>query len=310
MSGGDLWYGRDGIRYPVNARRATTYGWRGDGNSGGGGNGGGGGILPDWPEQDPDTVSGWNLRYSTDFQDLSGWDVKNGQTQNNDNSVNLAKNVLPGSVADSKGLTIEGYRESGYSQPFTSGEIYGTGQPNMILPNYFRLCVIGRTAKANGFWPAIMWMRPYSGGDGSNGEIDVMEYMGGRVENQSRMRIAVTMHNEYGSSQDSAKKPIYIDQLPNPDNLSLDDLLERPHKYVIEKTPGYINIWIDGVQRTFSAADKGWWNRIMEAANRTWYMRITLQIGAGSSTAVVPNPDTGWNYDVMQVASVKTWDMS
>lgn len=249
-------------------------------------------------EPPPTQPPGWELHYETDFSDLSGWQVRD-ETQSNDNSRNIPDNVLPGSVGSGEGLTILGKREPGYNRPFTSGEIHGVSD-ELVLPNYFRAEVVGRVTDESGIWPALLWFRPVNSDDG---EIDVMEYMGGRPENDDRQRFAVTMHNEYGPTQDSAKGPIFIDKLDN-------DSVTGTHRYTIEKTPGQIKVWIDDdVEHAsvFSSSDKDWWNEIMEAPGRTWYPRITLQVGAGSGKAVVPNPDASWSESSLEVDSLRVW---
>ncbi len=84
-----------------------------------------------------------------------------------------------------------------------------------------------------------------------------------------------------------------------------------PHRYTMEKVAGSITVWVDGRKvSTFTAADKYWWNRIMESATRTWYPRITLQIGAGSAAQIVPNPASTWQSTKMGVTSLKLWTRS
>lgn len=245
------------------------------------------------PVTDP---AGWTLRYSTDFSNLDGWTVRE-ETQDNDNSRNLRKNV----VAGPDGLTIHARRESGYNRPFTSGEIHGSSEA-LKVPNYFRAEVTAEVMDEKGLWPAALWFRPVAHSDG---EIDVMEYMGGRPENLDRKRIAVTMHNEYGATQASLKDPIYIDQLTR-------DTVTGVHTYTIEKTPGQIKVWIDGDEEdasVFRAADASWWNRIMEVEGRQWYPRITLQVGAGARKQIVPNPSSSWQHSEMKIHSLKIWNM-
>ncbi len=142
------------------------------------------------------TLTGWKPLYSTNFNSLTGWTVYDGQTQDNDNSVNVAKNVAAGAG----GLTITGRREGGFSMPFTSGEIVGKST-GLVVPNYFRAEVTGVFKDESGIWPCLLWFRPQSGGDGSNGEIDVMEWMGG-MWTGTQKRVAITMHNEYGATHD------------------------------------------------------------------------------------------------------------
>ncbi len=245
------------------------------------------------PTPEPEAaLADWQLQYATDFTSVDDWRVYDGQTQNNDNSVNLAKNVTAGA----NGLVIEGKQEAGHSRPFTSGEIVGKG--TQVVPNHFRAEVTGTFEDISGIWPALLWFRP---NNASDGEIDVMEWMGGGTWTAKDPRVAITMHNEYGATQDSIKKPLVIRN-----HAWYDPNAE--HTYTIEKVPGSITIWIDGHQiSTFTAADKGWWNRIMEVPNRTWYPRITLQIGAGSATKVVPNPDSSFRSTAVEVTSLKLW---
>lgn len=240
--------------------------------------------------------------------------MQNGQTQGNDNSINNAANVIAASLTGGTGLTVQGRRESGFSRPYTSGEIEGHGA--MVVPNYFRAEVIGTSMDNVGLWPCLLWFRPQAGGDGSNGEIEVMEYFGGNYAGTNR-RLAVTMHNEYGATQDSWKGPIFWSNLTNPSITAL-------HKYTLEKTPGLIKVWVDDdvskaayfgttpevlshLPQNGIATPKPWWNRIMEAPTRTWYPRITLQIGAGATTAAVPEPLSSWQQSAMTVKSLKLW---
>jgi len=247
------------------------------------------------PDQPPDQ-SGWSLFTQTAFTSLAPFLAYDNQTQGNDNSVNLKKNVL----VNQPGLILIGKRETGYSRPFTSAEIHGKGVKELVLPNYFRAEVTGTFTDQSGIWPCLLWFRPNTGGDGSNGEIDVMEWMGGMWSGDQR-RVAITMHNEYGATQDSAKKPLILR-----DNPWYDPNVE--HTYTIEKVPGKISVWIDKrLICTFGPADKSWWNRIMEAKDRTWYPRITLQIGSGATTQVVPNPPSTWTQTQVKVKSYKTW---
>lgn len=256
-----------------------------------------GGSPSDPPPADPSPdPAGWTLKYSTDFSDIDGWTARD-ETQDNDNSRNIPKNVVPGP----DGLVIHGIRESGYNRPFTSGEVAGTSS-EMIVPNYFRAEVEAQIMDESGLWPAALWFRPV---DHPDGEIDVMEYLGGLDENRQRKRIAVTMHNEYDGGHDPIKNPVYVDELSN-------DSLTDMHTYTIEKTPDQIKVWIDDDEHLasyFNGDDADWWDRIMENPEREWYPRITLQIGEGSRLKIVPDPDPTWSSSAMTVRSLKLWTL-
>ena len=264
-----------------------------------------------------DALVGWTLLYSTVFATNDGWTLRE-ENQQNDNSRNLPKNVRFGAVGGGNGLIIDGIRESGYARPYTSGEIYGKAA-HMIVPNYFRAEIVYRVPDEIGVWPAPLWFRPNNSNDG---EIDVMEWMGGLYSGTQR-RIAITMHNEYGATQDPWKGPVYWNQLTDP-------VITSTHKCTIEKTPGMIKVWVDddtSLTRYFGTtaevlanlpqngvqAPKDWWDRIMEVASKTWYSRITLQIGDGSLNTggkrVVPEPESSWMSSELQIDSLKLWTM-
>lgn len=233
----------------------------------------------------------WEVQRETDFDSLADWDIEDGtstakgapwgvaknQTQGNDNSVNLAKNVrtVPG-----KGLVIAGLEEDGYAKPYTTGEIVGKGIEGLEVPNYFRAEVRGLFDDIPGVWPCLLWFRPV---DDPVGEIDLMEWMGGLWKGTDR-RVAITMHNGYGANHRPIKRPMILR-----DAAWFDPNV--PHTYTMEKTPGMIRVWIDArLVATFTPADATWWNAVMERPDLWWYPRITLQIGKGSNTAVVPDP--------------------
>ncbi len=256
------------------------------------------------PEPDPEPpfnpeVPGWALQYGTTFQqpsDLLNWTLYNSQTQSNDNSVNMARNVTTGPG----GLTIAGKRESGLSRPFSSGELVGATAATTV-GNYFRCEVVGTFEDEIGVWPCLAWFRPKNASDG---ELDLMEWMGGMWTGDQK-RVAITMHNEYGASQDSIKRPLILAQQPWFDPA-------KPHKYILEKIPGKITVTVDDrFTVTCGPADKSWWNRINEVSGRTWYPRITLQIGDGSKNSggkkVVPDPLASWSSTEMGVSSFKLW---
>lgn len=244
----------------------------------------------------------WTPSYATGFSSLTGWTVVDGQTQSNDHSVNLARNVTAGV----NGLTIAGRREAGHTAPFTSGELLGTNtrtstgtSTGLVLPNYFRAEVTGRFDDVAGVWPCLLWFRP---ANSSAGEIDLMEWMGGLWSGDQR-RIAITMHNQYGPGHAPIRKPLLLRDAPWYDPAV-------PHTYTLEKVPGSLTVWIDGHQvATFTAADAAWWPTIMENPERTWYPRITLQVGAGAATKTVPDPAPGFSSTAMTVTSLRLWTL-
>lgn len=249
------------------------------------------------PPPPPPADVQWRAYYSTRFRDLAGWTPMR-ETQGNDNSVNLPDNVLPASFGDGTGLTLRGRREAGYPRPYTSGEIVGRDSRTKV-PNYFRAEVTGTVPDAAGVWPCLLWFRPANHPDG---EIDVMEYFGGLYAGDDR-RVAVTMHNEYGPTHRSVQRQVYWSQLPR-------SRITAMHRYTIEKTPGRVRVWVDDDTAhavNFYPDDAAWWDRIMENPRRTWWPRITLQVGEGAVTRAVGEPEPGWQESRMTVRSLRLW---
>ncbi len=112
-------------------------------------------------------------------------------------------------------------------QPFTSGEIVGTGRPwSCRTTSAPRSPARSRTSPA--IWPCLLWFRPKNASDG---EIDVMEWMGGMWTGDQK-RVAITMHNEYGPGAGLDQEAAAA-QEPTPGST-------RPsqHTYTLEKVPG------------------------------------------------------------------------
>ena len=101
-----------------------------------------------------------------------------------------------------------------------------------------------------------------------------MENFGGQP------RTTATLHNEYGTTHKMIHGNLVWSALANPDPAAL-------HTYVMEKTPNSIKIWTDGVLTMDAGpadAPAGFdWNTIFEREGQTWYPRVTLQIGCGTS---------------------------
>lgn len=239
-------------------------------------------------------TSPWALLHDVDLADPTGWSLRN-ETQSNDNSRNLPANVTFGP----EGMRIVGKREPGYNRPYTSGDALGRGYE---LPNYFRVEVTGRGPHERGLWPCVLWLRP---GNNSDGEIDLMENFG------AQPRVKATLHNEYGTTH----KMIHGQLRWDTPEIAAAGPPDGLHTYVCEKTPGRILITIDGVTLMDVGPDDapaGFdWVRIFETPSRTWYPRVTLQLGCGTAnpTCATGQPADTFTQTDMLVTSLKMWTM-
>lgn len=247
-------------------------------------------------EQLESSTSIWRELDAIDLTKSDGWTLRN-ETQANDNSRNLPQNA----IFDSGGLTVVGKRQtvgSGSSvRPFTTADVLGR---HVELPNYFRTETIGTIPFGQGIWPCLLWCRPLNGEDG---EIDNMEVFG------DSPRIKATLHNEYGENHRTMGSTLSWDRLPTPSATA-------EHTYVIEKTPGRMLMTVDGVTlmdlgpKTDMSIPSGFdWDRIFETEARTWYPRITLQLGCGTSNpgCAAKQPPEGFRECRMLVRSLRAW---
>lgn len=235
-------------------------------------------------------LSPWESIYSTDFAANDGWTLQDAR-QNHDASRNLPRNAVFGD-----GLRIVGKRERtgiGTSlREFTTADALGQ---HIEIPNYFRAKVVGHAPHAKGLWPCLLWFRPLNGADG---EIDVMENFGGQA------KVKATLHGPY--------KPEPRKMLGR--QIAWPNTPAGVHEYVIEKTPDRIFITVDDlplmdVGPSDAAANAFPWAAMFENPERTWYPRITLQIGCGTDN---PNCSTGFpaadfTETDMRVESLEIW---
>ena len=231
----------------------------------------------------------WSLVYSTTFAVDDGWTRPN-EVQKNDASRNLPRNVTFGP----DGLRIVGRREDAGTgtglRHFTSGEALGR---HVTVPNYFRAEVVGRGPHARGLWPCVLWFRPLNSPDG---EIDLVENFG------AQPNVKATLHNQYGAGHKMIGRTLPWERVGDP---------AGDHTYVIEKTPGRIVVTVDGLvlmDVTGADAPDGFdWARIFETPDRTWYPRVTLQVGVGASGGATGMPADDFTETDMVVTSLRVW---
>jgi beta-glucanase (GH16 family) len=230
----------------------------------------------------------WRQAMTEEFSSLDTdlWHVRDKQAYSRDSAYVLARNVS----VDGGSLRVQAKQESVGGRAYTSGDLDTYGR--YTLPNYFRAEVRAKVPFEQGMWAAPLWIRP---SDGSGGEIDLIETYGSEA---SRPIIHQTIHTDYGVAHQQT-------HIQKPFDLVGGNALGW-HTYVVEKTPGAITMWVDGVQTAqFSKATSPWFDTYYEAGKR-WSLRVSLQVGGGQG---LPDASTDWSADktAMVIDYVRTW---
>lgn len=233
-------------------------------------------------------VSGWKLDVSDDFNSINTrrWSVKNNAAHRNEESYLLSRNVS----IESGTLRLQGKKESAGGRKYTSGYVDSRGK--YTLPNYFRVEIRAKVPLEMGMWAAPMWFRP---ADGSGGEIDLVETYGADLQKFGEYRVHHTIHNAYGSGHATNQKQAAFPGDPL-----------GWHTYVIEKSAGKIEMFVDGQRKgLWQQGDPTWFNSYFESGKR-WAMIMNLQIGGHRGS---PNASTNWAADktAVKIDYVRTW---
>lgn len=241
--------------------------------------------------------------YSTNFATNDGWTARQ-ETQSNDDSYNTPDNVSYGS----EGLIILGKRESRGGRDYTTGDVLGQ---HVDLPSYFYIEVDATLPTDYGMWTCPLWLRPNS--VNNDGEIDLCEtWTGlwdwdGSYTTYSNAVAQTTIHRDYTTgNKDGGQLPYSV--LPNPD-------AGARHTYACLKTEGRLEILVDGYrircwQRGASSNPSqklyptpSWYDEIYEVPGKSWYPRVTLQIGGNWS----PLPRPEWQESRIQIHALRAY---
>lgn len=234
---------------------------------------------------------GRRLIYETDFAANDGWSLST-IAKNHDQAWALPKNVryTPGGLA--LDVKRETHTRNGVTREFTSGEAQGR---HVEVPNYFEAEIAATCTVVTGVRHCPLWFRPLNGSDG---EIDIIETMGSEAYG------ITTVHSEY-----SNRKMIQATRR------WLRDPSAR-YVYLIRKEPGRIRVWIDDLLMfDYGPASPGGakdfpWERIFENPDRTWYPRISSEVGCPPDrpNCTVGTPAADFQSAPMNVEYLKIWE--
>ncbi|MEZ5095574.1 MAG: glycoside hydrolase family 16 protein [Nocardioides sp.] len=240
----------------------------------------------------PGAASGWTPAWTDDFSslDTTRWNVRDHDYASNNQACWEADAVS----IDSGALRIQASDvpcvvSASTTMPYTSGYVDTIGKAS--LADYFRLEVRAKVPLEEGMWAAPVWFRPDGGGDG---EIDLIETWGWDSRDFGAYRIHQDIHGTYAPSQHD---PFMTEYAFDP---------AAWHTYVIEKTPGRIDMSVDGIAtHSWTSSSPSWYDAYFEAG-RTWNLRVNLQVGGARG---LPDASTDWTPDLtaMKLDYIKTW---
>ncbi|HYO39143.1 MAG TPA: glycoside hydrolase family 16 protein [Nocardioidaceae bacterium] len=242
------------------------------------------------PPAEPLDLTGWT---PASVERFARFDTRRWTARDQTYSSNEASHLQAANVSVRSGsLRIQGRKEAVNGRAYTSGYVIST--PSHALPDYFRAEVRAKVPMEQGMWAAPLWFRPL---DGSGGEIDLVETYGSE---RGAPLVHQTLHAEYGPRHRQVVETTAMAAFADPRGTDW-------HVYTIEKVPGEIRMYTDGVPTAhWSSGDPEWFDRYFERG-RSWDMRINLQIGG--RVGGLPDRSTVWSSGrtTLTVDYVKTW---
>ncbi|RKS71331.1 carbohydrate binding protein [Motilibacter peucedani] len=217
-------------------------------------------------------ATGWRQVWADEFNDTavdtSKWRVHNNEHTPNETSCQTNRSQ---NVSESGGvLHIKAQREkytcSGYTAAWTSGYLDTIGKMSQTYGRFeMRAKLPTAAGTSKGMWPAF-WLRP---NDGGNGEIDVMEAIGGAAGAKNYNRVSQTLWYDYSGSH---PRQNYSYVLPG------STMSDAFHTYTVEWEPGVMRWYVDGVL-TWSRDSSiiSWIND--SAFKKPYNIRLNLQVG-------------------------------
>ena len=202
--------------------------------------------------------AGYKLVFNEDFNtiDRTKWNVRNNSWAKNEESIVTSR---PENVFVSNGaLTLRAIKESytvgSTTRQYTSGYLDTIGRGSW---KYGRFEMRAKLPPAQGMWPAF-WLRNNT----TLGELDIMEAVGGRV-NQ-------TVQTIHQSTNGDMAKAGHEDALPSGTTATW-------HTYAVDREPGSVKWYVDGRLVFSKTVSQLTW--LDSAFNESMNIRLNLQVG-------------------------------
>jgi hypothetical protein len=166
--------------------------------------------------------------------------------------------------------------------------------PKYTLPSYFRLEFRIRNSMAKGCWCAGVWLRRVDLWGAA--EIDPLETY---ADKPTEFGITCHAGASYSKPEHQMKQVHLYTTDPRIKNKNLADW----HTVTMEKTPGQIAFWVDGVpSQVVNAGNLSGFAAAYEDGAR-WFLKSCLEIGRAT-----PAPDPGQtDFGSMAIDYIRTW---
>ncbi|MEO7261963.1 MAG: family 16 glycosylhydrolase [Jatrophihabitantaceae bacterium] len=202
--------------------------------------------------------SGYRLVFNEDFDaiDRTKWNVRNNSWANNEESIvtSRAANVFVSGGALTLRAIKESYTVGSTTRQYTSGYLDTIGRESW---QYGRMEMRAKLPTAQGMWPAF-WLRNNS----TLGELDIMEAVGGRV-NQ-------TVQTIHQSTNGDMAKAGHEDVLPSGNTSTW-------HTYAVERQPGSVKWYVD--DRLVFSKTQSLLSWLDPSFSEPMNIRLNLQVG-------------------------------
>jgi beta-glucanase (GH16 family) len=202
--------------------------------------------------------SGYRLVFSDDFNsiDRTKWNVRNNSWAKNEESIvtSRADNVFISGGALTLRAINESYTVGSTTRQYTSGYLDTIGRGSW---KYGRFEMRAKLPTAQGMWPAF-WLRNNT----TLGELDIMEAVGGRV-NQ-------TVQTIHQSTNGDLAKAGHEDTLPSGNTSTW-------HTYAVDRQPGSVKWYVDG--RLVFSKTQSQLSWLDPSFNEPMNIRLNLQVG-------------------------------
>ncbi|HEX8304628.1 MAG TPA: glycoside hydrolase family 16 protein [Jatrophihabitans sp.] len=202
--------------------------------------------------------SGYKLVFNEDFNsiDRTKWNVRNNSWARNEESIvtSRADNVFVSNGALTLRAIKESYTVGSTTRQYTSGYLDTIGRGSW---QYGRFEMRAKLPTAQGMWPAF-WLR----NNNTLGELDIMEAVGGKV-NQ-------TVQTIHQSTNGDMAKAGHEDTLPSGTTATW-------HTYSVDRQPGSVKWYVDG--RLVFSKTQSLLTWLDPAFNEPMNIRLNLQVG-------------------------------